>query len=54
MKFKSFVGKQLFVGSKVLTFKGELYETSDKEEIEALEKANDVEKVVSKREKAPD
>ena len=45
MKFKSYVGKALFVGSKILTFKDEVYETADKDEIAALEKAKDVTKL---------
>lgn len=53
MKFKSFKGKSLFVGSKILTFKCEFYETEDKDEIKALESAQGVEKVeLRKRAKA--
>lgn len=54
MKFKMKRGNLIFVAGRLISFKGGEYETNDKSEIEALEKANDVEKIVSKREKAPD
>ena len=50
MKFKSFVGKQVFAGGAIVTFKDCEYETTDKEVIAALSKAKDVVKVTTKSE----
>ena len=45
MKFKSFVGKQVFIGGAIVTFKAGEYETTDKDAIAALLKVKGVEQV---------
>jgi hypothetical protein len=42
MKFKSFKGKKVMAGKKVIEFKSDVYETTDEVEIEALMKARNV------------
>lgn len=54
MKFKSFIGKQVMVKGKILTFKAEEYETDCKDEIKALQGAKRVSEVKAKRAKASD
>lgn len=57
MKFKSFIGKQVMVGGKILTFTAEEYETECKDEIKSLQGAKGISEVVeakSKRAKSQD
>ena len=51
MKFKSIAGKLVFDGVKIITFKNDIYETSDKKEIEALSKARNVSEVKQSKSK---
>ena len=52
MKFKSFPGKQVMVGNRILTIETGEYETEDKDEIKALEGAKNVEKVDGRKARA--
>lgn len=54
MKFKSFKGKQVMAPKGVIRFRSTEYETTNKDEIEALKNAKDVSPAGGKAQEAKD